>query len=185
MAEADEELLGARAGSAPAKGLGPPRTEPSLPLAGLKVCDLATFWAGPVASCLFSALGADVVKVESIQRPDGMRFASGLQRDELWEWSPVTHGANTGKRSVTLDLSSDDGLALVKRLVEMSDIVIEELLPPGWWRTSVWTGTRSTGSTPTPSWCGCRHSALTGPWRDRNRFRHDHRAGQRPGFPHR
>ena len=129
LGEADEEFLGARAGSAPGQSLGPPRTEPSLPLAGLKVCDLATFWAGPVASCLFSALGADVIKVESIQRPDGMRFASGLQRDELWEWSPVTHGANTGKRSVTLDLSSDDGLAQVKRLVEMSDIVIENYSP--------------------------------------------------------
>ncbi|WP_419917869.1 CaiB/BaiF CoA transferase family protein [Candidatus Poriferisocius sp.] len=108
---------------------GLPRTEPSQPLAGLRVCDLATFWAGPVASCLLSALGADVIKVESIQRPDGMRFASGLQRDDLWEWSPVCHGANTGKRSVTLDLSSDDGLALVKRLVGMSDIVIENYSP--------------------------------------------------------
>ncbi len=113
---------------------GPPtgartRHEPSRPLTGLRVCDLATFWAGPVASCLLSALGADVIKVESIQRPDGMRFASGLQRDDLWEWSPVCHGANTGKRSVTLDLSSDDGLALVKRLVGMSDVVIENYSP--------------------------------------------------------
>ncbi len=129
LGEADDELAGASADSSRASGPRPARTEPSLPLAGLRVCDLATFWAGPVASCLYSALGADVIKVESIQRCDGMRYASGLQREDLWEWSPVTHGANTGKRSVTLDLSTDDGLAQVKRLVEISDIVIENYSP--------------------------------------------------------
>ncbi|WP_419847130.1 CaiB/BaiF CoA transferase family protein [Candidatus Poriferisocius sp.] len=129
LGEAGDALLGANGATSRAPTPLPARTEPSLPLAGLRVCDLATFWAGPVASCLFSALGADVIKVESIQRCDGMRYASGLQREDLWEWSPVTHGANTGKRSVTLDLSSDDGLAQVKRLVEMSDIVIENYSP--------------------------------------------------------
>ncbi len=129
LGEAGDELAGAPVDSSRASGPRPARTEPSLPLAGLRVCDLATFWAGPVASCLYSALGADVIKVESIQRCDGMRYASGLQREDLWEWSPVTHGANTGKRSVTLDLSTDDGLAQVKRLVEISDIVIENYSP--------------------------------------------------------
>ena len=129
LGEAGDELVEANGDTNRSSGQRPARTEPSLPLAGLRVCDLATFWAGPVASCLFSALGADVIKVESIQRCDGMRYASGLQREDLWEWSPVTHGANTGKRSVTLDLSSDDGLAQVKRLVEISDIVIENYSP--------------------------------------------------------
>ncbi|WP_420619581.1 CaiB/BaiF CoA transferase family protein [Candidatus Poriferisocius sp.] len=129
LGEAGDDLPGAPVDSSRASGPRPARTEPSLPLAGLRVCDLATFWAGPVASCLYSALGADVIKVESIQRCDGMRYASGLQREDLWEWSPVTHGANTGKRSVTLDLSTDDGLAQVKRLVEISDIVIENYSP--------------------------------------------------------
>ena len=129
LGEADDELLEAHGGTSRASSPLPARSEPSLPLAGIRVCDLATFWAGPVASCLFSALGADVIKVESIQRCDGMRYASGLKRDNLWEWSPVTHGANTGKRSVTLDLSGDDGLAQVKRLIEMSDIVIENYSP--------------------------------------------------------
>ena len=169
LGEADEEFLGAWAGSALAQSPGPPRTEPSLPLAGLRVCDLATFWAGPVASCLFSALGADVIKVESIQRPDGMRFASGLQRDELWEWSPVTHGANTGKRSVTLDLSSDDGLAQVKRLVEMSDIVIENYSPRVVENFGLdWDEVHRLN----PDAIMVRMPAfgLTGPWRDRTGF---------------
>ena len=129
LGEASDELVGANGAASRASSPRPTRIEPSLPLAGLRVCDLATFWAGPVASCLYSALGADVIKVESIQRCDGMRYASGLQREDLWEWSPVTHGANTGKRSVTLDLSTDDGLAQVKRLIEISDIVIENYSP--------------------------------------------------------
>ena len=169
LGEADDELLGANGDPVRTPGPLPPRPEPSLPLAGLRVCDLATFWAGPVASCLFSALGADVIKVESIQRPDGMRFASGLQRDDLWEWSPVTHGANTGKRSVTLDLSTDDGLALVKRLVEMSDIVIENYSPRVVENFGLdWDEVHRLN----PNAIMVRMPAfgLTGPWRDRTGF---------------
>lgn len=169
LGEADDELLEATGDPAPAPSPRPARTEPSLPLAGLRVCDLATFWAGPVASCLLSALGADVIKVESIQRPDGMRFASGLTRDDLWEWSPVTHGANTGKRSVTLDLSSDDGLAQVKRLVEMSDIVIENYSPRVVENFGLdWDEVHRLN----PKAIMVRMPAfgLTGPWRDRTGF---------------
>ncbi|MDE0115950.1 MAG: CoA transferase [bacterium] len=167
--EADNELLGANGDTNQAPSPLPPRTEPSLALDGVRVCDLATFWAGPVASCLFSALGADVIKVESIQRPDGMRFASGLTRDDLWEWSPVTHGANTGKRSVTLDLSSDDGLAQVKRLVEMSDIVIENYSPRVVENFGLgWDEVRRLNSDAImvrmPAF------GLAGPWRDRTGF---------------
>ena len=169
VGEADEELLETPGRSEPVPTTAPVRSEPSLPLAGMRVCDLATFWAGPVASCLFSALGADVIKVESIQRPDGMRFASGLKRDDLWEWSPVTHGANTGKRSVTLDLSSDDGLALVKRLVEMSDIVIENYSPRVVENFGLdWEEVHRLN----PDAIMVRMPAfgLTGPWRDRTGF---------------
>ena len=169
LGEADDEVLGAPADASRASSRLPTRTEPSLPLAGLRVCDLATFWAGPVASCLFSALGADVIKVESIQRADGMRYASGLQRDNLWEWSPVTHGANTGKRSVTLDLSSDDGVALVKRLIEISDIVIENYSPRvvenfglGWDEVH--------RLNPNAIMVRMPAFGLTGPWRDRTGF---------------
>ncbi|MCY3577299.1 MAG: CoA transferase [bacterium] len=169
LGEADDELLGAQSDANRASNPLPARTEPSLPLAGLRVCDLATFWAGPVASCLFSALGADVIKVESIQRCDGMRYASGLKRDNLWEWSPVTHGANTGKRSVTLDLSSDDGLSQVKRLIEMSDIVIENFSPRVVENFGLdWEEVHRLN----PNAIMVRMPAfgLTGPWRDRTGF---------------
>ena len=101
------------------------------PLQGLRVVDFTAFWAGPFASALFAALGAEVIKVESIQRPDGMRFAAGMPPDErpLWELSCITHGANTNKHAITLDLESEAGLDLARRLIRQSDIVIENFSP--------------------------------------------------------
>jgi crotonobetainyl-CoA:carnitine CoA-transferase CaiB-like acyl-CoA transferase len=96
-----------------------------LPFAGLRVIDLTAFWAGPIATTVLADLGADVIKVESIQRPDGMRFAGSLRNDTLWEWSPVFHGANPGKRDITLRLDHPEGLDLLKRLLREADVVIE------------------------------------------------------------
>ncbi len=113
----------------------PPR-EPSahrteLPLRGITVVDLTAFWAGPAATHLLAMLGADVVKVESVQRPDGMRFAGGFRADveRWWEYSWVFHGVNAGKRSITLDLESDSGRELLGRLVADADVVIENFTP--------------------------------------------------------
>lgn len=96
-----------------------------LPFSGLRVVDLTAFWAGPYTTSILSDLGADVIKIESIQRPDGMRFATPIRNDALWEWGHVFHGVNPGKRDVTLRLDHEDGLALVKRLIEDADVVIE------------------------------------------------------------
>ena len=102
-----------------------------LPLRGVKVVDLTAFWAGPAASHLLAMLGADVVKIESVQRPDGMRFAGGFRADveRWWEYSWVFHGVNSGKQSITLDLESDSGRDLLARLVADADVVIENFTP--------------------------------------------------------
>ena len=47
------------------------------PLADIRVMDFTAFWAGPAGSLVLGSLGADVVKVEGLKRPDGMRFAGG------------------------------------------------------------------------------------------------------------
>lgn len=96
-----------------------------LPFAGLRVIDLTAFWAGPYTTSILSDLGADVVKIESIQRPDGMRFATSVRNDTIWEWSHVFHGVNPGKRDVTLRLDHADGLGLLERLIAEADVVIE------------------------------------------------------------
>lgn len=96
-----------------------------LPFASLRVVDLTAFWAGPYTTSILSDLGADVIKIESVQRPDGMRFAGAVRNDVLWEWSHVFHGANPGKRDVTLRLDHAEGVKLLRRLIADADIVIE------------------------------------------------------------
>jgi crotonobetainyl-CoA:carnitine CoA-transferase CaiB-like acyl-CoA transferase len=113
----------------------PPRESPTartgLPLDGVRIVDLTAFWAGPTATHLLAMLGADVVKIESVQRPDGMRFAGGFRADveQWWEYSWVFHGVNSGKRSITLDLGSEEGRTLFGRMVAEADVVVENFTP--------------------------------------------------------
>ena len=95
------------------------------PFEGLRVVDLTAFWAGPFATGMLAALGADVVKIESIQRPDGMRYAGAIPGDRLWENSPIFHGCNMSKRAITLNLDDEEGKALLRRLLADADVVIE------------------------------------------------------------
>ena len=101
------------------------------PLAGVKLLDLSAFWAGPFATNLFRVLGAELVKVESHTRLDGMRWAAGPipVGDRMWEWSPVYHGANVGKTVVNLDLGTERGRELLHRMIGESDIVLENYSP--------------------------------------------------------
>jgi crotonobetainyl-CoA:carnitine CoA-transferase CaiB-like acyl-CoA transferase len=101
------------------------------PLKGVRIVDLTAFWAGPAATHVLAAFGADVVKVESIQRPDGIRYSGGMRKDvdDWWEYGWVFHAMNTNKRSVTLDLGSEDGRRLFKALVAGADVVIENFSP--------------------------------------------------------
>ena len=115
-----------RATSAPGPGESEKSPGPrSLPLEGLRVVDLTAFWAGPIVTATLGALGADILKVESIQRPDGMRFSGTVRNETLWEYSAVFHGANPNKRGITLDLDTEEGRALLRRLLEGADLVIE------------------------------------------------------------
>ncbi len=106
-------------------------TDPALPFAGLKILDLSTFWAGAYLTCYFGAYGADVVKVESIQRPDGHRYSGALLRegDDWYERGPLWQGTNLNKRDLTLDLNSEKGRELALRLAAEADVVVENFSP--------------------------------------------------------
>jgi crotonobetainyl-CoA:carnitine CoA-transferase CaiB-like acyl-CoA transferase len=98
--------------------------ERPLPLAGLRVVDCATLFAGPVIATMMADFGADVTKVEH-PRGDGLR-SMGWQKDgvSLW-WALVARN----KRCVTLKLSDPRGADLLKRLVRDADVLIENFRP--------------------------------------------------------
>jgi crotonobetainyl-CoA:carnitine CoA-transferase CaiB-like acyl-CoA transferase len=165
VGEADNVTLWAPRQSAP-------RTRSAeAPLAGVRVIDFTAFWAGPAAAHALAALGADVIKIESIQRPDGIRYSGGMRTDvdDWWEYGWVFHAMNTNKRSVTLDLQSADGLRLVKELVRQADVVIENFSPRVMDQFGLGADTLLELN---PRVVVVRMPAfgLTGPWRDRVGF---------------
>jgi crotonobetainyl-CoA:carnitine CoA-transferase CaiB-like acyl-CoA transferase len=105
--------------------------DPSLPFAGMKVLDLTTFWAGGYLTCYLGAFGADVVKVESIQRPDGFRYTAAYphEGDDWYERSALWQATNLNKRDITLDLTSAPGRELAYRLAAQADVVVENFSP--------------------------------------------------------
>ena len=113
------------------KGTDPSASPDALPLDGVRVVDMTAFWAGPYATLVLATLGADVIHIESMQRPDGMRFGSARTPadDQWWEFGPTFQHANVGKRSVTLDLTRPEGMELLHRLIEVSDALVENFSP--------------------------------------------------------
>jgi crotonobetainyl-CoA:carnitine CoA-transferase CaiB-like acyl-CoA transferase len=119
--------------SARARGVWPAAeiTDRSLPFTGLKVLDLTTFWAGGYLTCYLGAFGADVVKVESIQRLDGFRYSGAFphEGDDWYERGALWQATNLNKRDITLDLTSQPGRELARRLAAQADVVVENFSP--------------------------------------------------------
>ncbi len=91
------------------------------PLAGMKVVELAHIMAGPVCGMMLADMGADVLKVEKPTGDDTRRF---LPPDIEGE-SAAFMMMNRNKRGVVLDLKSEDGKAVLRRMLEKADVVIE------------------------------------------------------------
>jgi crotonobetainyl-CoA:carnitine CoA-transferase CaiB-like acyl-CoA transferase len=141
------------------------------PLAGVRVLDLTAWWAGPAATAMLGNLGADVIKVESITRPDFMRYTSTKPptEDQWWEWGPLFHGANNSKRAVTLDLTRPEGRALLLRLAEKCDVILDNFTPRVMEQFELdWVHLHAAN----PRLIQVRMPAygMQGPWRDRTGF---------------
>jgi crotonobetainyl-CoA:carnitine CoA-transferase CaiB-like acyl-CoA transferase len=96
------------------------------PLEGIKVLDFTWILAGPLTTKALADYGAGVIKIEGRSRPDSHRVTgpfkdgiSGLNRSAEFNWR------NTGKLSVTLDLTNPKGVEIAKRLVTWADVVVE------------------------------------------------------------
>ena len=109
----------------------------NLPLGSYRVVDLGSAWAGPMAAQLLADLGAEVIKVESRARLDGMRLGRPIVSEDaaegdrgLWlELQPLFHGLNRNKLSVTLNLKTTRGVGLLRDLIGQSDIVMNNYSP--------------------------------------------------------
>lgn len=154
---------------APAMPAG--HVDPDRPLAGLRVADFTSFWAGPFLTHTLGMLGADVIHVESAHRPDGSRFMNYRDRTHprWWEWSAYFQATNTNKRGLTLDMRTEAGRDLGRRLAASCDVVVENYSPrvlESWGIT--WEALHAAN----PATVMVRMPAfgLRGPWRDRTGF---------------
>jgi crotonobetainyl-CoA:carnitine CoA-transferase CaiB-like acyl-CoA transferase len=156
----------------------PPRSErarltdpDALPLSDIRITDFTAFWAGPVATQFLGALGADVIKLEGVRRPDGMRFSAGRPPDwdQWWEWGPVFLCSNNNKRGISVELSTDAGRALALELIAASDLVLENFSPRVMENFGLrWDAVRA--ANPRAVMVRMPAFGLDGPWRDRVGF---------------
>ena len=146
-----------------------------LPLKGLRIIDLTMGWAGPTATRQMGDLGAEIIKVESCQYPDWFRGTDPrppYHAEVTYEKAYWFQMMNRNKRGITLDLTSEAGLSLLKRLLADADAVIDnyaaDVLPrlglgaaamrkinprlvivtmPAFGMSGAWSGVRAYGST--------------------------------------
>lgn len=103
----------------------PDSANAALPLAGLRVLDFTRVLAGPLATMLLGDMGAEVIKIEDPRHGDDTR-----------EWAPFVGGwstyflsVNRNKKSVAVDMKSDDGRALLEDLIRSADVLVENFRP--------------------------------------------------------
>lgn len=105
----------------------PPAGGPPGALTGVRVLDFTWSVLGPTVTRALTSFGAEVIKVEWPKRADPMRttmYRAGEERKGL-DNGPFFHNLNTGKRSLTLDVRSSRGMEIIRRLIGVSDVVIE------------------------------------------------------------
>ena len=96
------------------------------PLAGIRVVDLSRVLSGPYCTMLLGDMGAEVIKIERPGSGDDTRaFAPPFQGEEAAYYLSV----NRNKKSLTLDLKADDGKALLWRLIETADVLVQNFRP--------------------------------------------------------
>ena len=95
--------------------------QPARPLDGIRVLDVTGNIAGPCATMILAALGADVIKIERPGSGDDARHMAPAHD----EWSAYFLAINRGKRSVAIDLATAEGIALVLRMARACDVFVE------------------------------------------------------------
>ena len=98
---------------------------PSAPLAGIRVADFSWVIAGPWATKILAYFGAEVIRIESRTRPDAIRLYHDPEHGPQVDWTARFNEFNAGKYSISLDLRRPEAQDIAKRIVGISDIVVE------------------------------------------------------------
>jgi CoA:oxalate CoA-transferase len=139
--------------------------ESFVPLSGIRVVDLTRILAGPFCTMMLADMGADVIKVETPGVGDPLR-AQGVIRDGLsWYFAAF----NRNKRSLSLNLRSDEGKAVLARLIEGSDVLVENFRP-GVLDQMGFGEARLKVLKPDLVYCNISGFGTSGPYRDRPSF---------------
>lgn len=108
-------------------------------LEGIRIADFTQAWAGPFATRILAAMGAQVIKVEGPKRMDGWRggmrvenparYPNGDGGDRPWNRCALFNTQNHNKLAIAVDLKHPEGAALARRLVAVSHVVIHNFRP--------------------------------------------------------
>lgn len=98
-------------------------------LQGIRVIDFGHVLAGPWCTMQLASLGAEVIKVETRARPDEQRAQHGHGAADNLEANSNFFEVNLGKKSVSINLSTEEGRELAKKLVATADLVLENMRP--------------------------------------------------------
>jgi len=140
------------------------------PLAGFRVLDLSRILAGPWASQMLADLGAEVIKIERPGQGDDTRgWGPPYMSDESGNATSEAayfHGANRGKLSVCIDMSSKQGQQLIRQLAERSDVLIENFKVGGLQKYDLDYASLK-AINPKLIYCSITGFGQTGPYRER------------------
>ena len=102
----------------------------NLPLSGIKVADFSWFGAGPICAENLATFGATVVRVESESHPDGIRSVAPFAQGKTgYNVSGYFNNYNAGKLGVTINLNTEQGMAIAHKLIAWCDIFITNHTP--------------------------------------------------------
>jgi CoA:oxalate CoA-transferase len=135
-----------------------------MPLSGVKVLDLTRVLSGPFCTALLGDLGADIIKVEAPEG-DTVRNAGAMRDGLSWYFAQF----NRNKRSIRLDLRKPEAQAILARLIEQSDVLVENFRP-GVLARFGFGEDRLKALRPSLVTCSINGFGSTGPYRDRPAF---------------
>ena len=103
--------------------------DPATALAGLRIVDFTWVLAGPIGTRVLASFGAEVIRIESSKKPDSMRSQIGPDGTPDPDLGGLYNAVNAGKKSLAIDVSTEQGKAIVRDLIKTADVVVNNFRP--------------------------------------------------------